>query len=837
MVPERWMRIEHLYHSALAVDEAERAHFLEATCAGDESLRREVESLLAGEKQAQNFLESPAVQLALKTVTSDAARAQSPKADDLQLIGKTISHYRVLSKLGGGGMGIVYKAEDFKLGRLVALKFVPNSLLHDPRALQQLQLEAQAASALNHPHICTVHDTDEYEGRPFIVMEMLEGETLKQRLSGRELAVAQVVEFGIEIADAIDAAHAKGIIHRDIKAANIFVTTRGQVKVLDFGLAKLLPPGTDPSLTASVAETLAFAGTLPYMAPEQLQGRKSDMRSDVYAIGAVLYEMATGRLPFPNETTMQLVDDILRKAPLPPSRLNSRIDPGLERVILKCLEKKPGDRYQSAAELMSELGQLAPAQFPPAPLSQPQSRRRRIARVVILTALTLLIASSLWLGWNSRIAHGSPDIRSLAVLPLANLSRDSDQDYFADGMTEQLTTDLGQISALRVISRTSAMHYKGTNRKLPDIARELGVDAVVEGSVERAGNQVRITAQLIEAATDRHLWASSYEGDLRNVLSLQDDVAQAIANEIKIKLTAQERAHLATARAVDPQAHEAYLRGLHELHGMTAEPTEVLRGQSLERAVRYFQEAVDRDPKDALAYSGLADAYDDMSTHYRAPLQVMPNAKAAAIKAVELDDTLAEAHASLGYVAFSFDWDWSRAEHEFRRALELNPSLARAHAGYAEYLLFVARRSNEALQELQRAYALDPLLPLSHGDLAWLSFLARRYNEAIDAGKRVGHDDNVEALSYAELGQYGPALAAAEHGEKSTHSPVILSQIAAAYALAGRKDKARAMLPGIEGQARQRYVCGFNVAGVYASLGDKDQALAWLEKAYLARSD
>ncbi len=455
--------------------------------------------------------------------------------------------------------------------------------------------------------------------------------------------------------------------------------------------------------------------------------------------------------------------------------------------------------------------------------------------VVLAIAVAWLIAGRL----RERVAAKNPSgrIESVAVLPLENLSRDPEQEYFADGMTDALITDLAKIHALRVISRNSIMQYKGNRKPMPQIARELNVDAVVEGTVMRSGDQVRITAQLIDAPKDRHLWAETYERDLRDILAMQDEVAKAIAGEVKITLTPQEQSQLSNARQVDPAANEAYLRGLYELHGMTAESTETSKAQSLEKAVGYFQEALTDDPNDALAYSGLADAYSNLSTHYRAPLEVMPKAKAAAVKAVELDDTLAEAHASLGYVSLIFDWDWARAEHEFRRALELNPSSARAHAGYAEYLLFVSHRSDEALQELHRAYALDPLLPLSHGDLAWLLFLARRYPESVEASQRVGHDDHILALSYAELGRPQEALAAADRAVKSTQNPVILSQAAAAYALAGSKDKARAMLPGIEGQARKRYVCGFNVACLYSVLGDKEQAFAWLEKAHRDRSD
>jgi len=447
-----------------------------------------------------------------------------------------------------------------------------------------------------------------------------------------------------------------------------------------------------------------------------------------------------------------------------------------------------------------------------------------------------LVTAALAVGVVGRFAHrlrgaATPHhIESLAVLPLKNLSGDPAQDYFADGMTEQLTTDLGQISALRVISRTSAMRYKGPDKSLPEIARELHVDAVVEGSVERSGDQVRITAQLIDAANDKHLWAKSYERNLRDVLTLQDEVAQAIADEVRIKLTPQERIQLANAHPVKPAAHEAYLRGLYELSNMTFEGV-----KRTEQAIQYFQEAVALDPTDALAYAGLANAYYDQSTLLRAPLEVMPKAKAAAARAIEIDDSLAEAHASLGYVKLNFDWDWVGAEREFHRALELNPNLPRAHAGYAHYLLTL-RRTDEAIQELHYAETLDPLLPESHVNLPFLLFNGRRYDEAIEAGQR-GKDDRVLALSYAELGRRVEAIAAADRGLKSAQSPVIVAQIASAYALAGNKDKARTILSGIEAQAQKRYICGFNVACVYATLGDKEKAFAWLEKAYLARSD
>jgi len=494
------------------------------------------------------------------------------------------------------------------------------------------------------------------------------------------------------------------------------------------------------------------------------------------------------------------------------------------------------DGHPAVAEGPTPSVPTDPARLPAPSVPIPASHRRRITAIAGLALVVVAIV----LVWRvGHIPGRTPltHIQSLAVLPLENLSHDPEQEYFVDGMTDALITDLAKIHALRVISRTSVMPYKGKRKPMSQIARELNVDAVVEGTVMRSGDRVRITAQLIEAPKDRHLWAETYERDLRDILALQDEVARTIATEVKITLTPPEQSRLSNARSVDPAAHEAYLRGLYELHGMTAEPTQALKSQSIEKAIGYFEQALSRDPNDAPIYAALADAYSSLSTFYRAPLEVMPKAKAAATRAIELDDALAEAHASLGYIALSFDWDWSRAEHELRRALELNSSLPQAHARYAQYLLFVGGRPDQSMQEMQQAYVLDPLLPQSHGDLAWFLFLARRYAESVEAAKRVGRDDHILALSYAELGQSEQAIAAADRAVKSTQNPVILSQAAAAYALAGRKDKARAMIRGIEGQARQRYVCGFNVASLYSVLGEKEQALAWLERAHRDRSD
>jgi serine/threonine protein kinase/tetratricopeptide (TPR) repeat protein len=776
-------------------------------------------------------------------------------ADSRPFLGQIVSHYRILEKLGGGGMGVVYEAEDLTLGRHVALKFLPEDLAKDPQALERFRREARAASALNHPNICTIYEIADDGGILFISMEFMEGQTLKYRITGKPLPIEETIDLAIQIADALNAAHEKGIVHRDIKPANILITTRGQAKILDFGLAKLMPArGMAEAVNLSAMSTAtdqdmltrpgATIGTVAYMSPEQVRGEELDARTDLFSFGVVLYEMVTGLLPFRGDTPGLLSEAILNRVPVAPVRLNPDVPPKLEEVINKALEKNSKHRFQNASDIRTDLERLKRDTGSGLVTTVTSRRPQRPGPIAILIAgLALALLAGVVIltnvgGLRDRVFGGNrpPRIESLAVLPLVNLSHDPEQEYFADGMTEQLTTDLGQIGALRVISRTSAMHYKGTSQTLPEIARELHVDAVVEGSVERSGDRVRITAQLIEAPTDRHLWARSYERDLRNVLSLQDDVAQAIATEVRIKLTPQEQIQLSNARAVNPEAHEADLRGFYELRKNTPTNANVVgQRESMEKAIKYFQQAQALDPNDALAYAGLADAYYDESTYFRAPLEVMPKAKAAAARAIELDDALAEAHASLGFVKLTFDWDWPGAEREFRRSLELNPNLPRAHAGYAYYLLAL-RHTDEAIQELDRVQKIDPLFPQSHMGLPWLLFTARRYQAAIQAAETNG-DDRVMALSLAELGRPLEAIAAADRAVRTTQNPIILAQVASAYAVAGKQEKARAMLGAIEAQARQRYICGFNVACVYAPLGDKESAFAWLEQAYLARSD
>ena len=759
------------------------------------------------------------------------------------LVGQVLGHYRVVEKIGVGGMGEVYRAHDDHLDREVAIKVLPPGTLSDESSRRRFRKEALALSKLNHPNIATIHDFDTQQGVDFLVMEYILGTTLSDKLAHGPLPEKEVVSLGIQLAEGLCAAHERGVIHRDLKPGNLRLTTDRRLKILDFGLAKLQLPATASAPTASFSETQSVAGTLPYMAPEQLLGENIDPRTDIHAAGLVLYEMATGKPAFAGLPSGQLMGAIVHRPPLAPTQLNHKLTGELERIVQKCLEKDPENRYQAAKELAVDLrrleheSQTEPASRPVhAGLTVSYFRRNRRARLIVLAFLSVLAAAALilfsWRHWAGQRLGTSPRFEALAVLPLVDLSGDPAREYFADGMTEELITQLGKVTSARVISRQSVMQFKGAKIPLTEIAQKLKVDAVVEGSVLQSGNRVRVTARLVDAAAEKPVWTEEYERDVRDILSLQAEVTRAIANEIRMKLNPQEQAHPATPQSINPEAYEAYLKGRFEWYKISK--------QGNENAERYFRLALEKDPNYALAYSGLADVWlMRTDSGYLAPSETIPKAKAAALKALQLDGTLSEAYVSLGNIETGYERDWPAAGRHFQRAIELNPSSADAHFMYADYLISL-HRNQEWQKEIQQAMNLDPMSSFLRCFYGWHLVYLGRYDEAIDLMQKVV----ATQPSSAHLGLWGAyygkhmekeALEEAVQFFEALHDQETVAALSTGYQQGGYREGMKGAANVLASRAQHSHVAGVRIARLYAHAGDADRALFWLEKAYAAR--
>jgi serine/threonine-protein kinase len=770
------------------------------------------------------------------------------------MIGLTVSHYRILEKLGGGGMGVVYKAEDLRLGRHVSLKFLPEQLSSEPLAIERFQREARAASSLNHPHICTIYDVDQYEDQHFIVMEFLEGQTLKHRISGRPIELDRVPEYGHQMADALEAAHSKAIIHRDIKPANIFLTDRGQVKLLDFGLAKLMPERRGAGWARQAAGNFGVTtqdahltsdgvalGTVAYMSPEQVRGQELDERTDLFSMGLVLYEMCTGQRAFIGSTSGVIFDAILNRAPVPAARLNPAIPVQLEQIIAKTLEKDRELRYRSASDLRADLQRLIrdTDSARAMPFTTGQASRQKLRRLWphlvwggILGVLLILFGLNVG-NLRDRVFGGASQARieSIAVLPFANLSNDPKTEYLSDGITESLINNLSQLPNLAVMSRNTVFRYKGQATDSQKVGRDLHVRAILTGRLIQTGDELMISVSLEDVENSRQIWGEQYNRKLSNLVTVQQEIAGDIYERLRPRLAGEEKKLLAKRPTENAEAYQLYLQGLFYWNKWTQ--------ADFKKAAEYFSQAVQKDPGYALSYAGLADSYSLLGdAGYLPPAEAWPKAKTAAMQALNLDDSLGEAHTSLGLVKEHFEWDWAGAEKEFKRAIELNPNLATAHHWYGDYLTNMGR-FDEGIAETKKAQELDPLSLIINTTVGWQFYLSGRNDSAVEQLHKVLDIDpkfsparRILEEVYAHMGKFKEAVAEREKALSLSGGPELAASIEEDFTKSGYKGVLQSWLDGLTELSKHSYVSSYSIAESYMRMDQKQKAFEWLEKAY-----
>ncbi len=830
MTPERSQKVKEIFQSALVRAPAERSAFLFDACGGDKALRQEVQSLLAAHEKDETFIDSPAYQ-----VVAGSLVAEKPELN----VGQTIASYEIISFISRGGMGEVYLAHDTRLGRKVALKLLPAAFTNDKDRLQRFVQEARAASALNHPNIITIYEILEANSVRLIAAEFVEGETLRQRLSEAPPSLAESRHIAIQVADALTAAHKAGITHRDIKPENIMLRPDGYVKVLDFGLAKLTEPresGSEDATRALVkTEAGVVMGTVAYMSPEQARGLQVDERTDIWSLGVVLHEMLAGELPFAGETKSDVIASILKTEPAPPRHFNEKIPAELERIVSKTLVKDREERYQSARDLLIDLRRLeSPNRRQNENATQILTGRPTLGaaftegirkhKLSFAVALSVLLIAAIGLGYW--FFSRSAPIESIAVLPFVNESGNSELEYLPDGMTESLINGLSQLPKLSVKARSSVFRYKGKQVDPQQVAAELSVQAILTGRVVQRGEDLTLFLALVDARGNQ-IWGEQYNRKLTDLLSLQSQIARDVSNKLRVTLSGADKNKVAKDYTANTEAYQLYLRGrFHQSKDMP---------QELRKAVEYFQQAIALDPNFALAYAGLAYAYAPLSDlSSLQPRELMLKAKEAALHALSLDDQLVEAHTALGYILFEYDYDFARAEREFKRAIELNPNDSDAHRAYGELLTYLGRRE-DSLAELRRALEIDPLALRANCEYGRSLSFARRYDEAITQLKRTLELDNSYwlthynlAITYNMKGDYAESVTERLKIQDLFSKPQTAALMRESFAKGGWQGFLRAMTPKQLPPNVPLYIA----ATFHVELGEKDKALAILNQMY-----
>jgi len=830
MTPARFQAIEEIYRAALDREPDQVSAFLDKACKGDQVLRRKVEALLASRQRVGNFIEDSALGIATRIIENGQA--------DL-LVGQTFGHYKISKRIGSGGMGEVYLATDVTAGRKAALKLLPARFTGDAERLKRFQQEARAVVALNHPNILTVYEIGEDHSTHYIASELIEGETLRQRLARGRMQVGEALDVAVQVASALAAAHEAGIVHRDINPGNIMLRRDGYVKVLDFGIAKLAEqeaPATmpkDEALMLVETNVGSILGTVPYMSPEQACGAPVDKRTDIWSLGAVFYEMLTGHAPFIGDTPREVMTSILEKEPRLVTSDNRQTPPELQQIISKALHKDRAERYQSAGDMLQALKNLRrklefSGELERSATAASSLRWTRSPAALVFVLLVAALALALPFYWHRNPTTSLPPEKSIAVLPFLDLSQAKDQEYFCDGMSEEILDALAKVEGLRVVARTSSFSFKGKSADASEVGKKLNVENVLEGSVRREGNRVRITTQLIDARNGFRIWSETYERELQGVFALQDEITRAIVDALKIKLALSLPGH----QQRDMEAYDLYLQGLYFSNKGSEE--------DLQRALTFFQRAVEKDPTFARAWTGISKVWYFLADVYVKPLDAYPTSKEAALKAIALDEKDAEAHCYLSEAKRVLDWDLAGADAELKRALELDPNSAPAHFFSALVPLFRGELK-EGLRLVLEAKKLDPVSPIT-SYVATAAYLANdQIDDAISEGQRTllldpnyFYLDSDLAAAYREKGNFAEAIALYAKSQDATHLPS--SGLAITYTRMGRQTEARNILAQLLQAREKRYVSAPVIAAVYIAIGDKEEAFRWLERAFAEHS-